>query len=429
MQSNNLTPLTWSTSKRIVNELVPYSKNPRRLSKEQEQNLKRSLEKFNIVEIPAIDTDNKIIAGHQRLKVLQLLGRGHEEIDVRVPNRKLTHEEYEQYLITSNAVTGDWDFNLLKDFDVDLLNDVGFDMDILADIWNSIDKTSLEDFDEKNELKQIKETKIKRGDLIILGDHKLICGNSNDTDVLKKLFKNDKASMIYSDPIYNINLKYNAGLGGNKNYGGEVEDNRTETEYIDFLRKNISTALSISKSDCHFFYWNTEQHIWIIQTLYKELGINNKRVCLWIKNGHNPTPQVAFNKCYEPCIYGTTGSPYLYKKESALTEVLNDEVGNGNESLQNINIWTEKRLSKNEYQHATSKPPELHFKAIRRCTKPGDIILDSFGGSGSTMIACEKLNRKAYMVELEPLYCDLIIRRYEKMTGKKAVIVNDNEKI
>jgi DNA modification methylase len=142
---------------------------------------------------------------------------------------------------------------------------------------------------------------------------------------------------------------------------------------------------------------------------------------LWVKNGHNPTPQVAFNKCYEPCIYGTIGSPYLSKKEQGLTEIMNKDISTGNESLDDINLWTAKRLSSKDYSHATSKPTELHEKAIRRCTRPGDIILDSFGGSGSTLIAGEQLKRKVYVVELEPIFCDLIVKRYEKLTGKKAV--------
>ncbi len=113
--------LVWHTEKRKIDDLLPYSKNPRTISEKQMSDLKKSLKKFNLVEIPAIDTDGKIIAGHQRVKGLQLLGRGKEEIEVRVPNRKLTQEEYDRYLITSNAVTGDWDFEKLKSFDFDLI--------------------------------------------------------------------------------------------------------------------------------------------------------------------------------------------------------------------------------------------------------------------------------------------------------------------
>ena len=412
--------LKWTTVQRKVNDLIPQTVNPRIISGKQMEDLKKNIQKMNLVEIPAVDLDGKILAGHQRVKALQLLGRGEEMIDVRIPNRRLTEEESKRYLIASNALGGDWDFDLLKDFDIDLLKDVGFDSNLLSNIWDDDIELKDEDFDEEKELKKITNPKTKLGDIILLGDHKIICEDSNNPEVLKKLFGNEKASMIYSDTIYNINLNYSAGLGGKQNYGGNVEDNRTDEEYIEFLRKNMRSALTVVNKDCHVFYWNTEQQIWIIQTLYRELGISNKRVCLWVKNGHNPTPKVAFNKCYEPCIYGTIGSPYLSKKEQGLTEIFNKEIGTGNQSLDEVNLWTAKRLSSKEYSHATSKPIDLHEKAIRRCTKPGDIILDSFGGSGSTLIAAEQLKRKAYLVELEPIFCDLIVRRYEKLTGNKA---------
>src|SRR3989339_1125794 len=128
--------LIWQTEKRTVNDLLPYSKNPRSISDKQMADLKKSLRKFNLVEIPAIDLDDKIIAGHQRVRALQLLGRGEELIEVRIPNRKLTQEEYDQYLITSNAVGGDWDFEKLKSFDLEMLTDIGFDKSELADIWD-----------------------------------------------------------------------------------------------------------------------------------------------------------------------------------------------------------------------------------------------------------------------------------------------------
>ncbi len=423
--------LEWSTVTRKVDDLVPYEKNPRKMSKEQIENLKKSLDKFNLVEIPAIDIDNKIIAGHQRLKVLQILKRGQEEIEVRVPNRKLTKEEYEQYLIASNAITGDWDYDLLKDFDLDMLTTVGFDSEDLSNIWDDdIAVHKEEEFDEEKDITKIKNVKTKSGDLILMGGHRLICGDSTDPEVVKKLCGKDKVSMIYSDPVYNINLDYNKGLGGDQHYGANVEDNRSESEYKEFIKKSISSALTMAKKDCHIFYWNTEQHIWIIQTLYKELGISNKRVCLWIKNGQNPTPQVAFSKAYEPCIYGTIGSPYLSKKEQGLNEILNKDVTTGNNLLEEIsNIWAVKRLPSSQYAHATSKPPELHEKAILRCTKPGDIILDSFGGSGSTLIAGEQLKRKVYLVEKEPVFCDLIINRFEKLAGLRVEVISSDEEI
>jgi DNA modification methylase len=149
---------------------------------------------------------------------------------------------------------------------------------------------------------------------------------------------------------------------------------------------------------------------------------------MWIKGPHNPTPNVAFNKACEPVVYGTRGKPCLTKSIQNLNEVFNKELSSGNRLIDDVldllNIWLVKRLSGDQYEHATSKPPSLHEKAIRRCTRPGDIILDSFLGSGSTLIAGEQLKRRVYGVELEPIYCDLIIKRYERLTHIKAKKLN-----
>lgn len=416
--------LEWHTVQKKVDELIPQKINPRTINKKQLDDLKRSLEKYNLVEIPAIDFDGTILAGHQRIKILKILGRGNELIDVRFPNRKLTDEESKGYLIGSNALGGDWNFDLLKDFDIELLTDVGFDTHDLANIWDNDVNIGDEEFDVAKELEKITEPRVKLGDIITLGRHKIICGDSTDPLVVQRLFGDKKTSMIYSDPVYNIDLDYNKGLGGKQHYGGMVNDNRTDDEYKNFLKRSMTAALSVAHPDTHVFYWNTEQHIWIVQTLYRELGVDNKRVCLWVKNGHNPTPKVAFNKCYEPCIYGTRGKPYLSKKEHGLTEIMNKGITTGNDSIDELNIWTAKRVNSKEYKHATTKPVELHEKAIRRCTKPGDIILDSFLGSGSTLIAAEQLKRVVYGVEMEPIFCDLIIARYEKLAGIKAIITS-----
>lgn len=424
--------MLWSTAKRVVDDLIPYEKNPRKLSDKQLKDLKMSLEKFNLVEIPAIDIDNKIIAGHQRLKVLQLLGRGKEEIDVRVPNRKLTEEEYKSYLISSNAITGSWEADLLKDFDLDILLDSGFDGDELEDLWADDIKTENDDFIEEKELAEIKTPNTRLGDIILLGQSRLICGDSSDPKVLQKLFGPEKASMIFSDPPYNLRVNYNKGIGGKQNYGGNVNDDRTDEEYKEFIKNCLISALSVTHENANVFFWCDESLIWVPQTLYRELGIKNRRVCLWIKNSHNPTPNVSFNKCYEPCVFGTRGVPYMAEDIQDLNEILNKEMGTGNKLFENIkeitNLWAVKRLPSNQIEHATCKPPELYEKAILKCTKIGDIILDSFSGSGSTIIAGEQLKRKVYAVELEPVFCDLAIRRYEKLTGKKVTVIRDNEK-
>ena len=235
--------------------------------------------------------------------------------------------------------------------------------------------------------------------------------------------------MIYSDPVYNLEIDYDGGIGGNQNYGGSVKDNRTFEEYKTFIRDSLKCALAVSTPSTHVFYWCDQIYIGLIQDVYRSFGISNKRVCLWLKNNQNPVPSVAFNKAYEPCVYGIQGKPYLAENITNLNEVINKELGTGNELLDQVNdIWTAKRLSSKDYEHATSKPITLHEKAIKRCTKPNDIILDSFLGSGSTLLAGEQLGRRVYGCELEPRFCDLIIRRYELFTSKKVRVESHEEK-
>jgi hypothetical protein len=348
--------LVWHTESRKVDSLLPHKKSPRKISKEQSERLKKSLETYGLVEIPAVDLDGTILAGHQRIKVLQLLGQGDTEIDVRVPNRKLTTEEAETYLIGSNSIHGDWDFDLLRDFEMDLLVDLGFDQKELDDIWN---KELKKEFDVEKELKKITKAKTKPGDIILLGNNKLICGDSTKPETLERLFGDEQASMIMSDPIYNIAIDYNKGIGGKQSYGGTVDDNKSDSEYKQFLKASMEAALAVTKPDAHVFYWSDETYIWLIQTLYRELGITNKRVCLWLKNSQNPVPSVAFNKCYEPCTYGTRGNPPLVKGVTKLNEVLNAEMTTGNDLLEQVHdfftIWPEARLSSKEYEHSTMK--------------------------------------------------------------------------
>jgi DNA modification methylase len=423
-----MSPLVWKTEKRKVTDLVPNSQNPRSMSPEQVENLKKSLKKFNLVEIPVIDQDNKVIAGHQRLMVLKLLGRVQEQIEVRVPNRKLTKKEYDQYLLTSNRVHGDWNWDLLKDFDIDLLLDVGFDDMDLSHVWDDSLETEDDNFDVEKELAKIKKPITKTGDVYQLGIHRLICGDSTKLDDVKKVVGEVAIDMIYSDPIYNIGLDYSKGVSTAGKYGGKTNDKKTSVDYRAFLKSTMENGLMVAKPDVHVFYWCDENYIGLVQSLYGELGIVNRRVCLWVKNNFNMTPGIAFNKAYEPNVYGTRGKPYLAPKIQNLNELMNKEIGNGNRVADDImdlfSIWLAKRLPGQEYEHPTQKPPTLHEKALRRCTKIGDAILDLFGGSGSTLIACEQLKRRAFLVEIEPIFCDLIIRRYEALTKTKAKLIS-----
>jgi DNA modification methylase len=418
--------LSWTTVQKTVNELIPQKINPRTISDKQLSDLKRSLEKYNLVEIPAIDLDGSILAGHQRIKVLKILGRGDELIDCRIPNRKLTEKESKEYLIASNKLGGEFDYELLKEFEFETLEFAGFTKLELDDIWDKEKEVSDDDFDVPKELNKIKKPKTKLGDIITLGNHRIICGDSTRQETLNRLFGKEKASMIYSDPVYNLDINYDGGIGGESSYGGDVKDTRTFEEYKKFLKDSMECALAVSHKDTHVFYYCDQIYIGIVQELYRSLGIENKRVALWLKNNQNCVPKVFCNKVYEPAVYGVRGKPYLNNEMHNLNEVLNKEFGTGNELMSQVDsfleIWTAKRLASKDYEHATTKPPQLHEKAIKRCSLPNDIILDSFLGSGSTLIAAESLGRRVYGCELEPVFCDLIIRRYEKLTGITAIV-------
>ena len=421
--------LKWITVQKRVNDLIPQKINPRVITDKQMSDLKKSLQKYNLVEIPAVDINGKILAGHQRVLALQILGRGEEIIDVRIPNRKLTEKESKQYLIASNKLGGSWDFEALKSFDMEILQLAGFEDMEIAKFWDEDTEVKNDSFNIDKELKKITEPKTKLGDIIYLGNHKILCGDSTKPENLKRLLGDERVSMIYSDPVYNLNINYDGGIGGEQDYGGNVNDTRTFEEYKTFIRESLESALAVSNPSTHVFYYCDQIYIGLIQEIYRSLGISNKRVCLWLKNSQNPVPKIFCNKAYEPAVYGVRGKPYLIESITNLNEVLNKEFGTGNELVAQVDdfleIWTAKRLSAKDYEHATSKPITLHEKAIKRCTMPNDIILDSFLGSGSTLLAGEQLGRRVYGLELEPRFCDLMIKRYELFTGNKARIEHE----
>lgn len=412
-----------------INDLKAAEYNPRRWPDSAIANLTESIKRYGLVDPLLVNAaenrKNILIGGHFRLHVAKQLG--YTEVPVIYLDIPDIAKEKELNL-RLNANLGEWDYELLKEFDIELLLDVGFDDADLSAIWDDTLEIEDDNFNTQEALKEAQTTTIQEGDLFLLGKHRLICGDSTDPAVIKRLVGEQKMNMIYSDPPYNIGLDYSKGVSTAGKYGGtKVHDTKTLAEYCSFLQKTMEAALTVLEDSSHVFYWCDEQYIGLVQQLYRTLGIDNKRVCLWIKNNHNMTPQIAFNKLYEPCVYGTRGKPYLAPITN-LNEILNKEVGTGNRAIDDvediINIWLEKRLPGMLYLHPTEKSSTLHEKPLRRCTKPGDRILDSFGGSGSTLIACEQLNRIAYLSELDHIFCQLIINRYEQLTGNKAKQIN-----
>ena len=400
--------------------------NPRHWDKEALSKLTESLERFGFVDPVIVNNSprrkNIVIGGHMRLECAKRLGWKKVPV-VYITISSLKKEK--ELNLRLNRNTGHWDWDKLRElFDIDLLEDAGFDDTDFSHIFDDALETEDDKFDVKKELAKIKKPKTKRGDVYQLGIHKLICGDATDPNVVKKLVGKRNVEMIYCDPPFNIALDYDKGVSGVKRYGGKTNDKKSTEEYREFLKTTIKNALTVSGSNCHVFYWCDEAAIGLLQDLYRELGIDIKRVCLWIKNNFNMTPHIAFNKCYEPCVYGTRGKPYLSPKHQNFTEVLNKQIDAGNrmhdDILNLLNIWLVKREASSEYEHPTQKPPTLHEKSLRRCTKAGDTVLDLFGGSGSTLISCEQMKRKALLCEYEPIFCDLIIRRFTSLTGKNA---------
>lgn len=417
--------LSWKTEKRKVRDLVEYHGNPRVISDRQMEILQDSLKRYSLAEIPAINLDNKVLAGNQRLKALVLMGKADEEIDVRVPSRKLTKQEAEEYLLLSNRSGGEWNWDALQEFSPDLLLDLGFSDEDLSRIWDDaleIKNESSFVFEEK--VKEAEHTKIQVGDMFALGEHRVICGSSEDPEVIKRLVGDKKVDAVNTDIPYNIGLSYDTGIGQKQSYGGKTNDKKSDVDYKLFVSKLIENGLLVTKPDSHWAFWSDERYNGMIQDLYKEYKIAFKRTCLWIKSNQNPTPKIAFNKSVEFCTYGITGKPYINEKVTNLTEVMNKEVGTGSRQTADItellNIWLEDRLPTGSYSHPTMKPPTLYEKFLRRVTKPGDVVLDMTAGSGSLLIGCEQMKRVAYLCEIEPIFTQVIINRYEELTGNKA---------
>jgi len=410
-----------------INLLNPSIYNPRKLSDKQEQDLTESIKRFSLVDPlivnSSLERKNIIVGGHARYTVAKKIGYK----TVPVVYLDLSLEKEKELNLRLNVNGGSWDYDLLKTFDVSLLLDVGFDEQDLSQIWDEQFSTEDDQFDSQKAVAKIKTTDIKTGDLFQLGQHFLLCGDSTKLEDVQKLVGKNKIDVVYSDPIYNINLSYDKGVGTKGKYGGtKVKDNKSDEEYSIFLENTLKNAVSVVKKDAHFFYYSDQSYIWLIQQLYKKLGIKNQRVCLWVKNSFNPTPNVSFNKSYEPCTYGIIGNPYLNSNETKLSEIFNKEISTGNRSHSDImdifDIWLAKRIAGQSYLTPTEKPVTLHEKPLRRCSKSKDKILDLFGGSGSTLVACEQMNRQAFLMEIDPIFCEVIVQRFKDLTGKEAIL-------
>lgn len=421
--------LQWTAEKRRVSELRAWEDNPRKITKQGLNKLKERITTRGFHDVIKIDVDGTILSGNQRKKAL--LDLGISEVTVLVPSRPLSKEERDKVALESNSNDGSWDLEKLKSFEIGTLSDVAIsDLD-LTSIWDKHLSVEDDEFDEEAELRKIHRTDIRIGDKFALGRHTLLCSDALDPKTAKNLMGDVRADMVNDDMPFNIDLSYDKGVSNKAHYGGTTKDNKTDEEYRKFVRTIMQNAISVCKPDCHLIFWTDERNVWIFQTAYKELGVNSKRLLIWIKNNSSMTPGSAFNKVTEFAVYGTLGQPHLSKDVTDLNEVANKEFTTGNslheEILDQLNIWMVKRLPSKEYLHPTQKSPTLHEKALRRCTRPGDVVLDLTAGSGSILSACEQLKRTAYLAEIEPIFCQLIINRFRKQTGIEPIKLTNYE--
>ncbi len=407
--SKTLKKLEWHNEKRKIKDLIPYEHNPRRLTKEQYNQLKKSLTKFNLAEVPAVDTDGKIVAGHQRVATLITMGRGEETIDVRVPNRKLTEAEFKEYNLRSNKNTGEWNYDELSGFEEDLLRDVGFDDKELKEFLPESGKGQEDGFDVETAYDKIaKNPKVKLGDLFQLGSHRLLCGDCTIKENVDKLMGGEKADMVFTDPPYGVsyadkNKFLNTIARGNRMQNKISGDHKTvknlqeDIIYPAFCR--IKEALNTKSS----YYITAPQggDLLMMMMMMMKAGLTLRHMLIWVKNNH-VLGRTDYNYKHEPILYGWVDRHNFY----------------GNGQFQ-FSTWEINKPNKSDL-HPTMKPIALVVNALQNSSKTQDNILDLFLGSGTTLIACEQTGRKCYGMEIDPVYVEIIIDRWEKLTGKEA---------
>lgn len=398
--------LKWETKKVKVKDLIELDINPRKISDAKKQKLIESLEKFNLAEIPAVNTDMQIIGGNQRVSALMMVGRGDEEIDVRVPNRKLTKKEVKEYAIISNTHAGEFDFEILEEWFVEDVNieEIGFEIPGWDDWQTQLDKELVGGVKEDDYDVPVggSETDIVEGDIFEIGQHRLLCGSSTQSDTWKRLMGQELADLVITDPPYNID--YSGRSNGHK----IKNDKQTDSNFYQFIYDFYTALGTFAKESATWYVWHSEKERLNFQKAMNDAGIELKQTLIWNKN--NIGMGSPYRWKHEPCLFGCkVNSKIQWFSDKSQATVLNFD-----------------RPQRNA-EHPTMKPIPLIAYQMGNSSKADDIVADGFGGSGTTMVAAQQTKRRCRMMELDPRYCQVIIDRMRKLEPGIKILKNGKE--
>ena len=369
-----------------IDSIKPYENNAKIHTEEQIEQIKKSIEQFGMNDPIAIwSEDNIIIEGHGRLMACKELGLTEVPI-IRLDD--LTDEQRRAYTLIHNQTT------MNTGFDLDILNDELENIEIdMSDFGFELEIDNIEDEKEivEDEVPEVpEEPKAKLGDIYQLGNHRLMCGDSTSVDDVNKLMNGVKADMVFTDPPYGVDYK------------GINNDDRSGLEEL--LDKSFNNMKNNCNEGSSIYCFHSDRCADIFNNVFRKY-CHFSSMIIW-KKPSLVLSQTDYQSIHEPCLYGW--------------------FDNGNHNFygdrKQISVWEYDR--ENTEGHTTPKPVKLICNALNNSSEENNYILDLFGGSGSTLIACEQLNRKCYMMELDPHYIDVIIQRWENFTGKKAVKIN-----
>lgn len=378
-----------------IEKLIPYKNNARTHSDEQIEKIAKSMKEFGFINPILVDGNLNVIAGHGRILGAKKLGM--KEVPCLFIE-DLTEEQKRAYIIADNRLAEDagWDKELLK-IELEDLKNMNFDITLtgfeLEDFDFSMEETEVieDEFDETVP----EEPTSKKGEIYKLGKHFLMCGDSTDINDVEKLMNGVKADMLLTDPPYNVDYE-----GGN---GLTIQnDNMDDETFREFLRVSFFNANSVMKEGAVFYIWHADSEGYNFRGACHDIGWKVRQCLIWCKNTLVMGRQ-DYHWKHEPCLYGwKEGASHLWASDRKQTTVLE---------------FDRPSVSK---EHPTMKPVGLFDYLIKNNTNKDDIVLDLFAGSGTSIIACEQNGRIAYSMELDPKYVDVIISRWEKLTGQQA---------